>query len=101
MQVWQQGQFVLPFRDCIPVFLKFLRRSRPDSLMYLVAVTEFAAVVFAIVVLIKGFRLVRIVLLGLCGILFIDSDVRWDFSGRAALYNSCLSGNIDFLAING
>ena len=59
MQVWQQGQFVLPFQTAYRYF-KIFATVTPDSLMYLVAVTEFAAVVFAIVVLIKGFRLVRL-----------------------------------------
>lgn len=59
MRVWQQDKFVLPFQTAYRYFKIFTTVS-PDSLMYLVALAEFTAVVFAIVVLIKGFKLVRL-----------------------------------------
>lgn len=59
MKVWQQDRFVLPFQTAYRYF-KIFTTVTPDSLMYLVAMAEFAAVVFAIVVLIKGFKLVRL-----------------------------------------
>jgi Gpi18-like mannosyltransferase len=59
MNLWQQDQFVLPFQTAFRYF-KIFATVTPNSLMYLVALTEFAAVVFAIVVLIKGFKLIRL-----------------------------------------
>lgn len=59
MRIWQQDQFVLPFQTAYR-YLKIFFTVSPASLMYLVAVAEFLAVVFAIVVLIKGFNLIRL-----------------------------------------
>lgn len=59
MSVWRQDRFVLPFQTAYRYF-KIFTTVTPDSLMYVVALAEFAAVVFAIVVLIKGFKLVRL-----------------------------------------
>lgn len=59
MRIWQQDQFVLPFQTAYR-YLKIFFTVSPASLIYLVAAAEFLAVVFAIVVLIKGFRLVRL-----------------------------------------
>lgn len=59
MRVWQQDQFVFPFQTAYRYF-KIFFTVFPASLTYLVAVTEFMAVIFAIVILIKGFRLVRL-----------------------------------------
>lgn len=59
MGVWRQDRFVLPFQTAYRYF-KIFTSVPPDSLMYLVALAEFSAVVFAIVVLVKGFKLVRL-----------------------------------------
>ena len=59
MSVWRQDRFVLPIQTAYRYF-KIFTTVEPTSLMYLVALAEFAAVVFAIAVLIKGFKLVRL-----------------------------------------
>ena len=59
MSVWRQDRFVLPIQTAYRYF-KIFTTVAPTSLMYLVALAEFSAVVFAIAVLIKGFKLVRL-----------------------------------------
>ena len=59
MSVWRQDRFVLPFQTAYRYFKIFVSVS-PDSLMYFVALAEFLAVVFSIVILIKGFKLIRL-----------------------------------------
>lgn len=59
MSVWRQDRFIFPFQT-VYRYLKIFFTVSPASLNYLVAVAEFTAVVFAIVVLIKGFNLVRL-----------------------------------------
>ncbi|MBI2309876.1 hypothetical protein HYU89_03170 [Candidatus Collierbacteria bacterium] len=58
MSVWRQDRFVLPIQTAYRYFKIFASVS-PNSLMYFLALAEFSAVVFAIVVLIKGFKLIR------------------------------------------
>ncbi len=58
MSVWRQDSFVFPLQTAYWYF-KILTSVSPNSLMYFVALAEFAAVIFSIVVLAKGFRLVR------------------------------------------
>lgn len=59
MSVWRQDRFVLPFQTAYR-YLKILTTVSPTSLMYTVSLAEFLAVIFAITILIKGFKLIRL-----------------------------------------
>ena len=59
MSVWRQDRFILPFQTVYRYFKIFVSVA-PDNLMYFVASAEFLAVVIPIVILIKGFKLIRL-----------------------------------------